>query len=483
MPSPGSSGNAGVAKDNSGCLLPFGALFAIVGAGMLLSALPPVRAHDTATRLLMAVIFGGAGTALMLWGIASRRATRTTAALARQHPDQPWLWREDWAASSANPESKSQFLTYILMGLVFVLVSAPALVNIPREIVGKHNYGILAALLFPLAGFGLMGYALLGRARARKFGAIFRMAQNPYAAGGHMRGRIETIFPLPPDQMTDLTLSCVRSYTTRSERERGEEVLWQEKARVPAMAGPLGSSLPVDFEVPFDMPETNASNSAEEVIWRLSAFRKLPGIDLRMSFQVPVFKTAASDPSRTVPKMEEENVARSPTSQPAPSRIRVSPDPTGGTRYYLGPARTKGVAAAMMLFGLICATSGSFFAFLSHGAFGWFVAALPILLGLGVGVLLLALSLWLWLATMTLRTSNGELEVESAFVGFARKKLVPASEIEKFALYPAIRAANQVWYDLRVYLRNGRKITAGSGLEKREAEWLAAELKRNLGLK
>ena len=45
-----------------------------------------------------------------------------------------------------------------------------------------------------------------------------------------------------------------------------------------------------------------------------------------------------------------------------------------------------------------------------------------------------------------------------------------------------MRSGSQVWYDLRVLLRSGGKVTAGSGLEKREAEWLEIEIKKNLGL-
>lgn len=136
----------------------------------------------------------------------------------------------------------------------------------------------------------------------------------------------------------------------------------------------------------------------------------------------------------------------------------------------------------MTAFSLFFAAGGLFFGFVIRGAFGWFIGAVPLMIGVGVGALLLIFSLSLWLSTTTLTVANGELQVRSAFLFIATKKAVGAAEIQKFELYPGMRSGTQIWYDLRVYFRNGEKVTAGSGLEKREAEWLEVELKKNLGL-
>ncbi len=441
----------------------------------------PVRARDAGLRLLMSVIFTGSGTVVALWGVSTRRMAQRSKALASQNPDQPWLWREDWARGSADAESRSQFLTYGLMGILFILISSPALLNLKHELAQRHNYAILIALIFPLAGLYLISQAVLGRIRARKFGAVFRMAQVPAVAGGPLRGRIETKVALPPSPEVDLTLSCVRSYTSDG-RDRWEDILWQGKTSASATLGPLGSTVPVDFEIPFDSRETDSRNPNDEVVWRLTAVRKLPGVDFKVSFQVPVFKTAASDQSITTQKIEDETLAHLPATQPAGSKIRVAPAPEGGLQYYLGPARNKSVAAALMAFGLIFGAAAFFFGFVSHEPFGWLIGAIPILVGVGVGVLLLLFSLSLWLSTTTIRIANQELHVKSTFLGIARNKMIPAAQIQKFELYPGMRSSNQVWYDLRVMLSDGSKLTAGSGLEKREAEWLEIELQRNLGL-
>jgi hypothetical protein len=489
MPNPPSSGKAAAGSGNTGCLVLFGVPFALVGIGMGASALlqmshGSILSQDTVVRLILSVIFSAAGIVLAIRGVAGRRIAQRAQALAAENPDKPWLWREDWARGSAEPDSKSQTLTFGLMGALFLLVSAPVFLNLRRELFERHNYTILVALIFPLAGLFLIGQACLGRMRVRKFGGTFVMAQVPGVVGGRLSGRIETRFTLPPEDPVDLTLSCVRSYVSGSgnSRSRWENILWQDKSSGSPALGAVGSSLAVDFEVPFDSRETDSKNPDDQIFWRLTATRKLPGIDFDVSFQVPVFKTAASDQSLTADKIEEEGAAHLPAGPPAGSKIRVRSAPEGGVQFYFGPARNKGMAAGLMVFGLIFLASGIFFGVAVGRAFSRFIAVIPLLAAGGIGVLLLALSSWLWLSTATATIANQELRVRWEFLGLARSRLVGAAEIQKFELYPGMQSGNQVWYDLKVHLQNGRSVTAASGLGKLEGEWLEAQMKINLGI-
>jgi len=64
----------------------------------------------------------------------------------------------------------------------------------------------------------------------------------------------------------------------------------------------------------------------------------------------------------------------------------------------------------------------------------------------------------------------------------SRSRILRASEIKQLDLDLAMQTGNQVWYDLKARLANGRSATVGSNLEKREAEWYRAELLRDLGI-
>ena len=101
-------------------------------------------------------------------------------------------------------------------------------------------------------------------------------------------------------------------------------------------------------------------------------------------------------------------------------------------------------------------------------------------LGLRLSLLMLAASLWF--GQTNIQVANRALRIRATCLGFSRTRSVNAPEIGNFELYAAIKSADHVWYDLRIHLHNGATVTAGTGLEKSEAEWFLRELKKDLGL-
>ena len=57
--------------------------------------------------------------------------------------------------NAINSQEKSSYWILVGVGLLFILIVTPALINIPAEI-RKGNDAILFVLLFPLAGLGMM---------------------------------------------------------------------------------------------------------------------------------------------------------------------------------------------------------------------------------------------------------------------------------------------------------------------------------------
>jgi hypothetical protein len=94
----------------------------------------------------------------------------------------------------------------------------------------------------------------------------------------------------------------------------------------------------------------------------------------------------------------------------------------------------------------------------------------------------LAYAVWLWLGTITIEVLNRELHIRSTCLGLSRSRVIPACTIQDFQLVSTLQSGDQVWYDLKLKLADGRSITAASGLEKKEAEWFCAQLKKDLGL-
>jgi hypothetical protein len=431
----------------------------------------------------LAVSVIGAG--LIVAGRSVTKSAGRAQAIAAQAPGKPWLWREDWAQGYAKPDWKSEANVRGLLGLLFLLVSAPSFVGAFRQTPKGQEYVWLIVLLFPLAGLFFVGQSLLLRLREVKFRNVrLTFSSLPGVIGGHFGGRVESAFLLPAGVPVSLVLSCVRSYVSGGgdDRSRWENVLWQSKQTVVPYVGGSGSYLPVDFTIPYDARATDASNPDDEIFWRLTATAVLPGLDFRATFRVPVFKTEASDPAITVENIDTTEAARMAGSQPAEAKIVTAASAEGGARFHLGAARNKGVAAAITIFGIVFLGSGLVFGTAFSHSFTWFVGAIPLVLSGGVGLGLLAFAIWLWFGTITIDAVNRSLRIRSHCLGFSRTRSVNAAEIQKFELYPGMQSGDHVWYDLRIHLHNGAKITAASGMEKSEAEWFVGELKKDLGI-
>jgi len=77
---------------------------------------------------------------------------------------------------------------------------------------------------------------------------------------------------------------------------------------------------------------------------------------------------------------------------------------------------------------------------------------------------------------------NRSLHIRSSCLGFSRSRIVDAAAIRRFELYPGMRSADRIWFDLKIHIEGGGTITAASAMDKGEAEWFVGELKKDLGM-
>ncbi|MSV36174.1 MAG: hypothetical protein EXQ47_11355 [Bryobacterales bacterium] len=93
----------------------------------------------------------------------------------------------------------------------------------------------------------------------------------------------------------------------------------------------------------------------------------------------------------------------------------------------------------------------------------------------------MAISFDLWFGTIKVEVINRELHIRSGHLGITRSRVIAASAIQDFVLKSNLQQGDHIWYDLQLKLISGRPVTVGSGLDKQEAEWFRAELKKDLG--
>ena len=295
-----------------------------------------------------------------------------------------------------------------------------------------------------------------GRGRA----GVFRFEAMPGVLGGRLRGRIE--FPEPPPGPHRFVLTCSRH---RHTNHGAPDLLWSDEAAATFHPDAVGFAAEVDFEIPFDAPPTG-DTPAGGIAWDVCVMRGKHDV---AGFFVPVYRTGASNPLRTKAVLERETGARLLASSFEPGRIRTSPTATGAVyRTHAGKDRKSAFSA------LACALFFGAFAYaLQAGAHA--PGAIVKLLG-GIGLLAFWAALWLMFGKLSTETSANGLRVRSSCLVYSRTREATVSQITGFA----IEYGQSAGFRLHVLLKNDRRVTCATGLEKPEALWLAARIRRDL---
>ena len=227
-------------------------------------------------------------TVFLKWKVAAQ-AARSCA----KYPDQPWLWRADWADRRIPDSSISSMIVWWLIAVCYNAFSLPLLLLLVHEVFTKGNYRALLGLVFPGLGFVLLAIAMSTSRRWRRFGkSIFVMSNGPGKIGGTLAGSIEVQKSFVTTETEfNLQLSCIQRKWSGPGKQRSmkESKLWQAEntARLDA-----SGKIPVEFSVSANAREVNLQNGGNQIIWRLEVDMdsSSSGPVYSATFDVPVFK-------------------------------------------------------------------------------------------------------------------------------------------------------------------------------------------------
>jgi len=215
------------------------------------------------------------------------------------------------------------------------LISSPVGFLGVRAAIQEGKPAALLALLFPLVGIGLLIWAVRSTLRYRKYGVSrLELSTVPGVIGRTLTGMVRAPAKMQPDGGFQVTLSCVRRVTTRSGKNTStsESILWQEERLVPGepsrTAAATETHIPVAFRLPADAAACDDTDSNNRVLWRLRLSASVPGVDYAAQFEVPIFRTSASDQPLSA---DEERV----TQGPSPGQRGISSP--GGSERLKGP--------------------------------------------------------------------------------------------------------------------------------------------------
>lgn len=437
---------------------------------------------------VFAISFGVPGFALLLWARSGHARRRAVAALRTQHPGRPWLWRPEWATGRVPGGARATTLFAWLFAIVWNALTAPLVWKFPEY--ARDEPLMWIALAFPVVGVGLVVWAVRATLRWLRYGrSVFELATLPGVVGGQLRGTVHVRTLLRPERGFDARLTCVNRVSRGHGKNRStwEHIRWQETARVEAgraVAGPLGTAIPVTFTIPYEARPSSPEPSDDMIVWRLEVSAEVSGIDFHAHFEVPVFRTEESSPDIHERAISREAAGPAPVLSPtaAPvrrgSRIVAAVLPDGGLELRFPAARNPGMATALL--GVTVFWNGMVYIAEREGG----LLALPIVVIFGLfGLLFVYATIDAWLGTRRVRVRPGMLRVTHKILGLGGTSEHRADEVEGFSLEMSGRMGSTPYYDLAVKRRGKRKPTplAGGIRDKREAEELLELVRRSFG--
>ncbi len=412
---------------------------------------------------LLPLVFITVGVAGLVWAMKSNTFCKPVDGVA------PWQARPDWAEGRIVASNKPVVMAAWAFAVVWNAVAWPVILLI--LFLENRPPFVWLFLLFPLAGVIALAVAMQQTRRWRKFGeSVFEMATRPGAIGGALAGTLRLRQFVRFDTGMTLRLRCVRVVST--DKSTTEQILWMDERTV---ALDSGEAVPVSFFIPADCVESDRSQG---VFWRLEANARVEGDNYAAQFEVPVFRVAQDESQIAA---AQKAIAAKQTDlaayrRPVDSPIRVETAWRGGTDFYFPPGRNPVMAIGATAF--LAGWSGALVAMIMFGA------PMPLVVIFGVmDMVVFAVVFGLWFAAARITVDRSAVTVTKIVLGWRRQKVVPVADITGFRTVIGMTSGAAAYYSIHLALRNGRSVTLGSSIkDKREAEWLAAEMSRCAGI-
>ncbi len=463
------------------CLM--GAAFAFFGLMAIFVALRGMASPPGQSGLWVLLLFGAVfsviGFGLIYLALTGNQRMARQKQVQSAHPDVPWKWRADWAQGRANSALRGSLVSVWIAAILWNLCIFPYVWLVFPTAWQRNPSGSLILLPFVAAGLFLLFRAVRATMAVLEFGTTyFAMDSVPGVIGGKLKGSIQARFPHSPDHGFHLRLSCVRRVRTGSgnSRNTNETILWCDDAdQGQFYAGPMGTTIPVDFHIPRDVQPTDNTNLSDQVIWRLEAMADVPGLNYHDVFEVPVFRTAAPSGEAESAAPEPGEFANVAAQVRRPDQLTVVVRETNaGTEFYFPPARNRSLAVWTAVFALILC--GFTYLVAHDGA----PLIFPIVFGL------FAFAFVCFAAQYSMGTTRlvigDKLRLQVGLLGGGKAREIALTDVDGFdetIRSQTLNGTTVPYYDILLRLRDGQTLTVGKLLSsKRETEWLVSEMRR-----
>jgi len=452
-----------------GCATLFALPFCAAGIATIFSA-PHFTGEDLALRIAGGSVFLIAGLAVIFGAVVFSRKTADAYELRKRYPEQPWMWRRDWAANAITDQGGFGVGALWIFAIIWNLISSPLLFVFPwREV--RNSPVVVLPFLFPTVGVVLLILALYLSAQRMKYGgSVCHIDHMPVVPGRMFHGEISTRIREAPPNGFVLRITCARRVS--GNKSSTETIVWEETQKI-ALATPSyeGARVQFSFAIPSDVEATSTAISKTTIIWRLYASADVPGVDYSAVFDLPVFSTGETsvvEPMWPAPELDLSKWTPDPESH-----IAIALLPSGGEEITIGPA-TKGrvgfILFSIVWYGVIVVM----FAFQVPRFF-------PMFFGL-VGLIIVLIGIDWMLGRSVIRADRQSLSLLRTWIGFGSPRELPPRDVTEITTSIGGVQNGVPMYNVDVHC-GGKKFTAAKYVQsKRDAEMVAARVRRAIGL-
>jgi hypothetical protein len=213
----------------------------------------------------------------------------------------PWdrkKWR-DGVIRPAKPAASWFLLGFAALWVVLGL----ACLKSARFSSGEWNGDATRLLVFVGIGVLLAIPGVIGTIRWAKWrGVRFGMAAVPGVIGGTLKG--DLMVPGFIGDATEVKVKILNEQLTTKGSGKHQHVdvavIYQDElVRKTSMLSMQSGCfvIPLEFTIPFDTIDATSSQGRTRYQWRMLITSKTPGLDMKVSMELPVFKTERSNPA------------------------------------------------------------------------------------------------------------------------------------------------------------------------------------------
>ncbi|MEC5399082.1 DUF3592 domain-containing protein [Uliginosibacterium sp. H1] len=396
---------------------------------------------------------------------------------------EPWLARREWVDNRIRSDKRMEVYVAWGMAIFWNLLCAPIVYLHDHRMLDNPPPGLVIAMLFPIAGVGVLAWAIRATLEWRRHGDL-RLQLDPFpgSIGGHVGGSLTLRTRHDPQHRYKVVLSCIEHWRDRTGNDTDwqERLLWQTDGLAQTAWAAEGTRLSFRFDVPGDLPaSSDPDEDGSHHGWRveLDSTEGTPRFSRR--FAIPVFATGSR--ARLITQDSEHQPTVQAQRRAAVEELAQITRRGDALELYFGPARQAGLSIGWSVVGLIFSGAGVGARMMGAPVFFFIIFCF-------FGVLITGAGLWGLGNSLRVHIDRHGLRTERRFLGFVvNRRSAHRRDIRHLALDVGYRsrqgARHETIYRVVAKLDDGGQIVVADTLRGQPvAEAMMERIARDSGL-